>query len=178
LRGRLLVFGEPLVDHGPVGAELRRRPISRRALRWRHRGLQRLADSTAMNTVALGQLPNRQSLSRSIAPDLLELLHSCHSLQTSASRSIERSASVAVRTEVGPVQASMVGPVEASTPRCKERASTDQRCTCCTETYARMDSVFFHALLGIGTIQFSPLAETGLWNSAFGHIRPKPNQTG
>jgi hypothetical protein len=112
-----LVFAESLVDRRPVWPQLRCRPAPRRPLWRRDCGLQRLADGPAVDAVPSGQRPDRQSLARSIAPDLLELLHSCHSLPTSALRSIERSASVVVRTEVGPVQASIVGPVEMSTPR-------------------------------------------------------------
>src|SRR5665811_1158695 len=117
LARRLLVGRQPLVDHRLERVEFRRRPVSRRSLGRRHRRVERLADSTAMNAVAFYQLPDRQALPQMIAPDLLELFHSCHSLPTSPSLSIERSASVAVRTEVGPVQASTVGPVEISTPR-------------------------------------------------------------
>ena len=108
---------EPAVDDRPVGPEPRRRPVPRRSLRRRHRRLRRLADGTAVDAMPPRRLTYRHSPSRMVAPDLLELLHSRHSLPTSASRApSERSASVAVRTEVGPVQASTVGPVETSTP--------------------------------------------------------------
>ena len=117
LSRRLPVGCQPPVDDRPVGPQLRRRPALGRPLRRRHRRLQCLADGPAVDAVAPRQLPDRHCLSRVVTPDLLELLHSSHSLPTSASRSMERSASAAVRTEVGPVQASIAGPVGMSTPK-------------------------------------------------------------
>ncbi len=86
LARRLLVFAQPLVDDRPVGAELRCRAALGLSLgRWDRR-FQGLPDGAAVHAVAACQLTDRQPRLRVIAPDLLELLHSCHSLPTSASR--------------------------------------------------------------------------------------------
>jgi hypothetical protein len=86
LARRLTISLDPPVDHRPERPELGRRPRHRRTLRRRHRALQCLADRPPMNAMAPRELPDRQTLTRVIAPDRLKLLHPRHSSRPFASR--------------------------------------------------------------------------------------------
>src|SRR5207247_9626635 len=67
---------KPLVDQRSIPTQLRRRPAHRRTFRRPQRRRQRLAHRPPVNTMPLRQRPDRQPLTITITPDLLELLHS------------------------------------------------------------------------------------------------------
>src|SRR4051812_21698224 len=69
-----------------------------------------------MHPMAPRQLPDRQPLTRVIAPDRLKLLHPGHSFRPSGRAQQSTTREGSSRTEVEPVQASTAGPVQASTP--------------------------------------------------------------
>ncbi|MCA1680314.1 MAG: hypothetical protein LC777_15865, partial [Actinobacteria bacterium] len=59
LARRLAIALKPRVDQRAILAELRGRPVRRRALGRRQRRRQRLTQGTPINTVTLGHLPDR-----------------------------------------------------------------------------------------------------------------------
>jgi hypothetical protein len=79
---------KPPVDDRQIRTELRRRPPHRRSLGRRNCRRQRLSHRATMDPMALGQRPDREPLPVTIAPDLLELLHSgCQLLRAPDQRS-------------------------------------------------------------------------------------------
>ena len=75
LARRIAVRPKPRIDHLPIRAELRRRPAHRRTLGRRDRRRQRLPHRPPMHPVTRCQRPDREPLTITIAPDLLERLH-------------------------------------------------------------------------------------------------------
>jgi hypothetical protein len=75
LARRLEIPRQPTVDQRPVPTQLRRRPTNRRTLPGRQRRDQRLPDRPPMHPMTLGKRPDRQALTITVPPDLLEQLH-------------------------------------------------------------------------------------------------------
>jgi len=75
LARRVPIGDQPAVDHGHPGSDSRSSSWRVGLARRRQRRGQRLTHRAAMHTVTLGKLSDRELLSPSVSPDLLEQLH-------------------------------------------------------------------------------------------------------